>query len=83
LKIDDIELLEGTLQHTLAGVNELIEGFPVELRRDVNSGRILITAWNEGHNAMTQIDLFDLLEWLRSGPAIGRTKDGFSLPMIG
>lgn len=42
------------------------EGFPVELWRDDDTGRIVVRAYNEaGYNA-TEIDLDDLWRWLNS-----------------
>ena len=57
------ELLEGIRLYTLAGVRDSTDGDPVELRRDSETGRLMIVAWNECHNNVTRIDLFDLIEW--------------------
>ncbi len=59
------EQLEGVLLHKLTGVREYTESYPVEIRRNTETGRLMLTAWNEGHNNMTQVDLLDLVEWLR------------------
>lgn len=60
----------------LSGVREHTEGVPVELW--VNSlGRIVIRAYNECGNNITDVDLMDLLDWTRtSGTAysISRTQ---------
>ncbi len=51
------------------GVREYSEKFPVELRIDDESRRLVIRAINEaGHNCV-DIDLCDLLGWLRTGEA--------------
>jgi hypothetical protein len=76
---EQIEKLEGRREQTMSGVREYCDGYPVELRRDLKNGRLLITAWNEGHNNMTQVDLWDLIEWLRLGPPEGRLEGGFSI----
>jgi len=52
----------------LTGVREYVEGSPVELVRDQENGRLVIRAYNEGGNNFTEIDLYDLLAYLRSGP---------------
>ncbi len=39
-------------------------GFPVELRRDDENGRLVVRAINEGGFSSTDVDLLDLLEWL-------------------
>lgn len=49
----------------LEGVREHGEGFPVELRTDEDSGRIVIRAINEGGHNTTHVDLLDLIEWLK------------------
>lgn len=58
--------LEGQLVHTLIGVREYEEGYPVELIRDMTNGRLTIAAYNEGHNRVTRIDLLDLLDSLQT-----------------
>jgi hypothetical protein len=76
---DELDRLEGILEQRLEDVREMCEGYPVELRRSPASGRLLLTAWNQGANAMTQIDLWDLIDWLKRGPIVGRCDDGFVL----
>lgn len=50
-----------TIMH---GVGECAEGYPVEL--DESTGRPCIVALNEGQMNSTSVDLWQLLEWLRS-----------------
>lgn len=50
----------------LTGVREHTEGDAVELWMN-QTGRIVIRAFNECHNNCTDVDLSDLLEWLRLG----------------
>jgi hypothetical protein len=52
----------------MAGVREHSEGYPVELRRNAETGRLAIVARNEGGHNFTEVDLFDLIDWLRQGP---------------
>lgn len=56
--------LDGFREHTMEGVREYAEGYPVELRRDVRTGRWMVTAFAECQNRVTQVDLFDLCDWL-------------------
>lgn len=51
----------------MQGVREYAEGFPVELWRDATTGRLTIMAFNEGKCNSVDIDLEDLLHWLRDG----------------
>jgi hypothetical protein len=51
----------------MAGVREHSEHFPVELWR--NHGRLVIRAYSECGNNATDLDLFDLVVWLSSGPS--------------
>lgn len=51
------------------GVREHSEGWPVELWRDDNTGRLVIRAFNEAANNTTDVDLLDVADWLRFGPA--------------
>ena len=53
----------------MEGVRGGEEGFPVELWRCSESGRLQVVAFNEAGYSSVEIDLFDLLEWLRNGPA--------------
>ncbi len=41
--------------------------FPCELWLN-ESGRLTIVAYSEGRYASTHVDLFDLMEWLQTGP---------------
>jgi hypothetical protein len=54
----------------MVGVREHSEGGLVELWRNKN-GRLIIRAYNERGNNITDVDLWDLLDWLRSGPGAG------------
>lgn len=47
----------------LTGVREYSEGWDVELWRS-ERGRLLIRAYNEGHNNYVNIDLVDLIDGL-------------------
>lgn len=58
------------------GLRELTEGYPVELWRDEKSGRLVVRAKNEGGCNITEIDLFDLINWLRAGPPEVRSLHG-------
>ena len=78
--MDEIEQLTGALEQTLEGVREYSELDPVELRRDMKTGRLMLTAYSECHSRMTQIDLWDLLEWLQFGPPERRVQNGFMFP---
>jgi hypothetical protein len=51
---------------TMTGVREYSEGFPVELRRDGDSGRLVVRAINEGGHNVTHVDVLDLLNWFRA-----------------
>ncbi len=76
--------MEAQIRHTLVGVREHGEGYPVELtRHSVTHGRLSIRARNEGGNNDTFVDLWDLIDWLRCGPESGRTDNGFYLPIDG
>jgi hypothetical protein len=63
---------------SLGGVREYMEEAPVELRI-CDNGRLAIVATNEGGNNQTRVDLWDLLDWLRSGPPEQRVEQGFVL----
>lgn len=52
----------------LVGVREYVEGSSVLLVRNQQNGRLMIRAYNEGGQNFTEIDLFDLLSYLREGP---------------
>ena len=47
------------------GVGELMEGRDVELRRDMETGRLVIFAYNEGGCNATAVDLLDILTWFK------------------
>lgn len=55
----------------LAGVREYTEEYSVSLWRDEERGRVVIRAYNEGRNNFVEIDLWDLVEWLGTGPKEG------------
>ena len=48
----------------MVGVREYAEGYPVELGRDDESGRLVIRATNECGCNCTDIDLQDIVAWL-------------------
>lgn len=50
----------------LVGVREHTEGDTVELWTN-QAGRVVVRAWNECHNNHTDVDLVDLVSWLKSG----------------
>ncbi len=54
----------------LAGVRERTEHEPVDLWTN-ESSRVVIRSYNECGNNCTDIDLADLLDWLRSGSSEG------------
>lgn len=51
---------------TMQGVREYSEGYQVELW--LYDGRLVIRAYNEASYNETNVDVGDLLEWLRLGP---------------
>jgi hypothetical protein len=53
----------------MVGVREYGEEYPVELGRDRKTGRLVIRALNESTLDETRVDLWDLIDWLRSGVA--------------
>jgi hypothetical protein len=53
----------------MCGVREHTEGYPVQFARNDKTGRLVIIASNECGNNVTEIDLFDLIEWLKLGPS--------------
>jgi hypothetical protein len=65
---------------TLTGLRESTEGFEIELVSDGRK-RLCIRALNEGGNNETLVDLWDLLDWLKFGPAEGRVDNGFVIPV--
>jgi hypothetical protein len=52
---------------TMDGVREYCEGSPVELARDGEAGRLVITAYNEAGFNCTRVDLWDLIQWASAG----------------
>jgi hypothetical protein len=57
----------------MRGVREYDEGEsrgaqPVELWRDDRTDRLVIRAYNEGGNNHVSVDLWDVIEWMQSGP---------------
>jgi len=63
----------------MTGVREYSEGYPVELVRNQATNRLVLRAHNEGHNNVTEVDLFDVLEWLQKGPQESRSAEGVSM----
>ena len=49
----------------MEGVRGSDRGFPVQLVRTEDSGRLAIRGINEGGFSCVDVDLIDLLEWLR------------------
>jgi hypothetical protein len=62
----------------MKGVRELTEGYPVELWRNEESGRVVVRAKNEGGFNVVEIDLWDLIGWLTNGPQHGVLDNGTS-----
>jgi hypothetical protein len=52
----------------MEGVREHDEEFPLEFHRHSETGRIVIRCRNECGNNYTDLDLWDVIEWLRIGP---------------
>jgi hypothetical protein len=52
----------------MRGVREYTERYPVELWWDEQSERLVILSKNEGGCNETQVDLYDVISWLMSGP---------------
>jgi hypothetical protein len=52
----------------MESVRELGEGFPVELWRDDDSGRLVVRPYNERHNGSVDIDFMDIISWCQRGP---------------
>lgn len=53
----------------MEGVREYCEEMDVKLRTSDN-GRLVIVALNEGGHNSTEVDLLDLLEWLKTNEHI-------------
>jgi len=75
-----IDPYKGTKLSTLAGVREYNERYPVELWISPQ-GRLTVVAENEGGNNLTQVDFWDIFDWMRLGPAVGRVEGGFAVEM--
>jgi len=58
------------------GVREHTEGEQVELGRSETTGGLVVRAYNEGRCNVTEVDLFDLLNWPRVGPQAVRKTVG-------
>lgn len=52
----------------MLGVRGGEDGFPVQLWRDDNTGRLLILGFNEAGYASVEFDLWDVIDWLQNGP---------------
>ncbi len=63
----------------MMGVREGVEGLPVELWRDATTGRLQVVAFNEAGYNSVEIDLCDLLAWLRGGPYEHTADSSFSV----
>jgi hypothetical protein len=50
----------------MAGVREYAEDLGVELTRNESSGREVVKAYNEAGYNITEVDLLDLLGWLKT-----------------
>ena len=55
----------------MKGVRQYGNSDPVELWRDDESGRLVIKAFNEGGYSCTDVDLWDLINWLQTGSRNG------------
>lgn len=67
----DRPMLTGSVG-VMEGVREYGEAYPVELARCRKTGRLVVRAYNEGGNNHTDVDLWDLIEWL----SLGGPRDG-------
>lgn len=70
-----------TMIASLPTVREHTEGDQVELWLN-RSGRLVLRAFNECHNNHTDVDLVDLLAWLRTGEAGGVIGDEWGIPPL-
>lgn len=59
----------------LDGVREYTECDPVELWVN-EAGKVVLRSYNECRNNHTDVDLDDLLEWIRAGSSEGAIKNG-------
>lgn len=57
------------------GVREYEEGWQVALCRERESQRLVIVAYNEDHRRVTAVDVWDMMEWLRTGMPDGGNSD--------
>jgi hypothetical protein len=57
------------------GVTERSERLPVELWRDDATERLVIRAYDECGCNFTDVDLWELMAWLSSGPGCGVVLD--------
>ena len=67
--MDDSELVEtmhGVREYGSGPAGAVDEGFEVQLRRMPDSGRLVVRAYNEAGYSGTEIDLEDLIAWLRA-----------------
>jgi hypothetical protein len=51
------------VKEVMSGVREYSDGHLVELRE--YDGRDVVLAWNQGAHDCTQVDLLDLIAWIR------------------
>lgn len=51
------------------------DDYPVQLWRHDETGRLVIRAYNEAGYNGTEVDLLDLVDWLKSGPTLGIVID--------
>ncbi len=61
-----IDVTESVKITDMLGVREHSEGYTVELHRNADD-RLIIVAYNEAGSNLTEVDLFDLIEWMESG----------------
>lgn len=59
----------------MASVREWSEGYPVELWRDEDSGRLVIRAKSECGNSIVHVDLWDVVAWCL-GPSAAAVQKG-------
>lgn len=55
----------------IVGVREYVDGEALKLVPRQPDRRVVLRAFNEGGNSYTDVDLFDLIEWLEHGPVGG------------